>query len=164
MKFPFKAAMLCVSLLLVLSGCASPEAARVEEKPAAPAVAQPKAKEQKPSPTVVDIQTRRQLEKELERDVSSYFKLITERNVDGAVRHVHPDAKTSVQNDLWQLLADYNVENFEVISKAVDFEGKSPKAAVRTVLIVYQKNVVSPQRKEIGTNWVRQDDQWLIRP
>ena len=156
-RFPF----IFAAAALLLAGCVETGTA---VKTGATEEAASGSQPDKPVTTVTEAQTKRQLERELDRDVTGYHKKLVERNVDDALEYVIPEARAAKQADLWQFFSEYSVENFEIVQKDIDFKASSPRAVVKASLIVYQKNVVNPQRKEQVSTWVRIGDKWFLQP
>ena len=155
----------CAGFCLLLAGCV-PVSTETRQAPTGDAQASPSVAEPvlAVNQSVADIQAKRQMERELDRDHNAFLKRMSERNVDAALEFVIPESRPKMQTDLWHFMADYSFDNFEVISKSMNLSAKEPTAEVKAVLVVYQKNVVAPAKKEYSTKWKRTGDKWLIVP
>jgi len=166
--------------LLLLSSCEplaqtkpSPEA----QKPAAPAApaaqkapeAKPKAPEPPPPPakpqlTLEDIQARRQVEKELERDVDAFYGYVKDRNVEKAVEMTPGANGEALKRQLWDFSAQYSVETYDLKDKKIDFDKKPYRAELSILLTVYENRSVTPKKMPVVSRWEYADGNWLILP
>lgn len=186
MKAIAKPLALCAGLALLLAGCAptaqtKPEAAppkpQAQAASAAPAAAAklpaPEAKPKAPEPpappakpqlTLEDIQARRQIEKELERDVETYYGDLKDRNVEKAVEMTTPAAREALKKQLWEFNAQYTVETFDLKEKKIDFDKKPFRADVSMLLTIYEIRSVSPKKMPVASRWQYAGGNWLILP
>lgn len=176
MKIVTAIAALCLTTPLLTVGCAS-RPADVSTKPAAKAEAAQPSQVPAVAPaipetvvvnpnqlTLEEIQSRREIEKELDRDHAAYLKAISERNVEGALSFVPAENRAAMQTELWRFLAEYNFDNWEVTSRKVEYAKGATVAKIEAILVVYQKNVVAPQKYPHETKWRRVGDMWLLVP
>jgi hypothetical protein len=117
-----------------------------------------------PQLSIEEIQGRRQIEKELERDVETYYNLVKDRNVEKALESVVTNEQEKVQAELWQFISQFTIENFDIKEKKIDFDAKPYKADVTVSLTVYEARTVSPKKKPVSSRWQYAGGRWLVRP
>lgn len=163
MKISTAISTLCAASLILATGCVTTgEGVKSESSTA---VATAAASDAAPAPLTVDqIAERRNIERELERDYTAYLKRVSERNVSAAIEYAAPEAREAKQTELWQFIAEYSFDNFEIVEKNVTYGANSVDADVKAILVVYQKNVVAPSKKEYVTKWRRVGDKWQLKP
>jgi len=186
MKRTVAALAFTVSLILCLTGCLTaqtkaPEEASKASEPAKADAPPAKAPENKvvveavkptpptPAPqapklSVEELQARRQMEKELERDIGDYYALVKDRNVEKAVEMAPTDKQEALQTQLWQFIADFSVESFDLTDKKIDYAAKPPKANVNIVLTVYEARSVTPKKTPVSSQWLYNGGHWYILP
>lgn len=154
---------------LLLQGCVGLPTQPAEEGQKSQANPQskdePQVKKAPPAQlSIEEIQGRRQSEKELERDVEAYYNLVKERNVEKALESVVAYEQEKVQAELWQFIAQFSIENFDIKEKKIDFDAKPYKADVTVALTVYEARTVSPKKMPVSSHWQYADGRWLVRP
>ncbi len=152
----------CVSLLLLLGvGCAGapppPPPPPVTPAPVAEAPAPP------PAPAL-DPRVKRQLVKDLLRDVADYYELLRYKDVERASQYVDAAGRRAYADGLWELVAAYEVQGADVQSYELYPQPDGVLAKVKVVRTLFAKRSVVPERSEVWMTWVHQGARWVLRP
>lgn len=112
----------------------------------------------------LDPREERRLTKELGRDVDDYYRLLREKNLDGALAYVDPRFQKGFLDELWAFTAAYTVEGIQALNFQFRSQADGLSAKVKVARTLFQKTSVVPERSEVSMTWVHRGNRWLFQP
>jgi hypothetical protein len=97
--------------------------------------------------------------KELEETTSRHYLDLRWGRIPPAAARVHPDLRKAFVQDWSQRLAEFELQDLEVVDVVEDLE--NDRAEVLVVVTYVERNSMRLMTKTVSQRWVRSDKGWL---